>query len=92
MSKWETHQDLYDEVEGGVSVQLYESATRREIARVFRCDRDHTVRIIKYRKRIPDEAMDWLLARALLVLDPFEDGPPLSQAKRAPREFRRREL
>ena len=79
-----------DPIRGGVGVFLRD-ASQRTVAEVFRCDLDHTVVIDIKRSDIPPHYFEHLYARARLVLDPFEDGTPLSSARRYPPELRKPE-
>jgi hypothetical protein len=82
MGKYRT-QGFTDYARGGVGVELFDSRDR-VLAEVFRSDRDRTVTVRSFRKKLPAEGREWLYARAQVVLDPFEDGTPLSEAVKCP--------
>jgi hypothetical protein len=51
------------------------------VAEVFRCDADHTVSVTTFGECVPLDALEMLIERAKLELEPFQDGKPLSVAK-----------
>jgi hypothetical protein len=81
-----TTQDRYEWFEEEY-VHLYD-ADMSELARVTRYDGTHELKLEKFRKRIPREALIQLAFRAIFVLDPFRDGTPLAKAKKIPRDLK----
>ena len=69
-----------DVIRDGLGVELIDSSGN-VLAEIFRCDSDHTVIVSTFGNYIPMQAMEKLLERARVELEPFEDGTPLSQAK-----------
>ena len=67
----------------GLGVELID-LSQNVRAEVFRSDRDHTVVVTTFGNDIPLLAIEELLERARVELDPFEDGTPLSQARISP--------
>lgn len=48
------------------------------VAEVFRCDADRTLVLTGDIRDLPLGVVDWFLAEAKRLLDPFEDGTPIS--------------
>ncbi len=88
MAKYRTQADLYDPVRGGLGVLLMDPSGST-VAEVFRSDHDHVVSLERRKKDIPEWYMEHLLARARLLLDPFDDGTPLVDAVRCPPRLRK---
>ena len=73
-------QVVSDVVRDGLGVELLLEGNR-VVAEVFRCDADHTVSVSLFVEAVPLQALQFLLDRAKVELDPFEDGTPLSSAQ-----------
>lgn len=52
----------------------------RFVAEVFRCDADKMLTLTGDIRDLPLGVVDWFLAEARRLLDPFEDGTPISDA------------
>ena len=63
----------------GLGVELLDAAGE-VIAEVFRSDANHTVTLTTFDNDVPLYAIEQLIKRARVVLDPFEDGTPLTGA------------
>jgi len=76
--KWST-QTASDVINDGFGIELLDAKGVIHVT-VFRCDADRTVTLYLPRpeERPPTEVLDWFYARAVLALDTFEDGSPLS--------------
>jgi hypothetical protein len=68
-----------DIIRDGLGVELLD-ARGTVVAEVFRSDADHTVTVSTFGNDIPLYAIEDILTRARVALDPFEDGGPLSHA------------
>jgi hypothetical protein len=68
-----------DGMRDGLGVELLDAAGA-VIADVFRSDANHTVRLSTFGNDVPLAAIEQLITRARVALDPFEDGTPLSAA------------
>ena len=68
-----------DVIRDGLGIELL-NEEGDVVAEVFRSDRAHTVLVNTFSYDIPLEAIDLLISRAKEVLDPFENGVPLSNA------------
>ena len=73
-------QIVSDVIRDGLGVELLLDGDR-VVAEVFRCDADHTVSVSLFVEAVPLRALQFLLDRANVELDPFEDGTPLSSAQ-----------
>jgi len=71
-------QVVSDVVRDGLGIELVPEGGVA-VAEVFRCDADHTVKVTTFAEGIPSEALELLIGRAKVELDPFEDGTPLSE-------------
>ena len=87
MAKFRTQYGSYNPIEGEIGIILYKDD--HPIAEIIRRDPDHTVRLEIYQKNIPESWLEHLIARGRLLLDPFDDGTPLSQAQRCPAHHER---
>jgi hypothetical protein len=67
-------------IEDGLGLELLNSAGD-VVADVFRSDRERSVDLKIWDRSVPDQSVRELASEALLLLDPFEDGTPLAQAK-----------
>jgi hypothetical protein len=65
---------------GGLGIELV-PVGGMAAAEVFRCDVDHTLSVTTFAEAVPLYALEMLIQRAKVELDPFEDGTPLSMAK-----------
>jgi hypothetical protein len=68
-----------DVIRDGLGVELLDAAGE-VIAEVFRSDANHTVRLSTFGNDVPLAAIEQLITRARVALDPFEDGTPLTAA------------
>lgn len=71
-----------DVIRDGLGVELLDH-NHCVLAEIFRCDRDHTLTISLFTENLPFAAIEMLIDRAKLNLDPFEDGTPLSSVMHA---------
>jgi hypothetical protein len=74
-----TTQIVSDCERDGLGVELL-SEDGDIVSEVFRSDRHHIAVLNTFCNDIPLEAIERLIARAKLELDPFEDGTPLTEA------------
>jgi hypothetical protein len=69
-----------DIIRDGLGIELL-NERGEVVAEVFRCDKDKTVIVSTFSNGIPLAALEIMLERAKVRLEPFEDGTPLSDAK-----------
>ena len=80
-----TTQIASDVIRDGLGVELLDAANE-VIAEIFRSDVNHTVTVSTFDNDVPLYAIEQLIERARVALDPFEDGTPRSRppGKRVP--------
>lgn len=70
------YQFAADIVRDGMSLELTDERWN-VLAKVFRCDADHTLTVFVFAEGLPFTEIERLVLRARKELGPFEDGTPL---------------
>ena len=72
-----------DVIRDGLGVE-FEDTSGAVVAEVFRSDREHTLTVNTFGNNLSVEELLWMIEQAKVELEPFEDGTPLSEAKKTP--------